>query len=154
MLSFCGICYAAPVSDKAVEPNNTVLRLYKDFAWEVLLDTSELKVQGLIDQPRPVLTRYFDNKLVELLLADRACAEKNGVCKLDYLPWWGGQDPGASDLQILATEDPSIINVHFKYPGNSQLIRLKFVMTQTKAGWRISDIIDGAGNSMLRTLTQ
>jgi hypothetical protein len=152
MLSLCGICYAEVSDEKAAESKNTVLSLYKDFAWEAVLKTADLNLTGLLDQTRPVLSRYFDNQLVNLLLADRVCAEKNGICNLDYLPWWGGQDPDASDLQIQPTENPKVIMVRFKYHGNESLIKLKYVMTKTKAGWRIADIVEESGNSMLKTL--
>jgi hypothetical protein len=124
--------------------------MYKDFAWEIAPDHPEKP--GLIDQPRAVLSRYFDDSLTNLILEDRACAEKaQAVCHLDFSPIWDSQDPGAKDLKVSATNDPAVVKVTFRYPGNGELMTLTYPMAKTKSGWRIHDITY-ASHESLRTI--
>jgi hypothetical protein len=116
-----------------------VSQLYKDFGWEIALNHPDKP--GLIDQPRAVLRRYFDDSLTSLILADRACAERtHEICRLDFSPIWDSQDPAASGLKVSATSDPSVVKVTFRYPGSNELMELSYRMTKTKDGWRIHDI--------------
>ena len=75
-----------------------------------------------------------------LILKDRACTEKKGMCNLSFVPIWGSQDPGARDLTVEKTDKPNIIIVKFRYPGNDEKVELKYRLTKTAKGWRISDV--------------
>jgi hypothetical protein len=128
-----------------------VSQLYKDFAWEAVPDHAEKP--GFIDQPRAVLRRYFDDNLTNLILADRACAERtHEICRLDFSPIWDSQDPAASGLKVSATKDPSLVRVTFRYPGSNELMDLLYRMTKTKDGWRIHDITYHSHASLLSLL--
>ena len=134
---------SVPVTATSVRPGpndqeSIVLQLYRDFAWEAVMNQPTWK--GLIDQPREILERYFDEKLTSLILQDRACAKKQGLCKLDFLPIWGSQDPMASDLEVHQSAKPSIVSVKFRIPSNNETVILFFQMSKTKKGWRISNI--------------
>jgi hypothetical protein len=108
---------------------------------------------GLIEQPRAVLRRYFDDSLTNLILEDRACAERtHEICRLDFSPIWDSQDPAASGLKVSATKDPSVVRVTFRYPGNNELMDLSYRMTKTKDGWRIHDIAYDSHASLLSLL--
>lgn len=121
-------------SSRAID---TVVQLYKDFAWETLLE-EPLSQPGLIDQPRSVLARYFDDSLTTLILADRACvARKRAICNLDFLPLWDAQDIGARGIKVLATPDPSVVHVQIRY---SRPVRLVYQLRPGPSGWRIHDI--------------
>jgi hypothetical protein len=132
-------------------PDVVVSQLYKDFAWEVVPDHAEKP--GLIDQPRAVLRRYFDDGLTNLILEDRACAERtHEICRLDFSPIWDSQDPAASGLKVSPTKDPNVVRVTFRYPGSNELMELSYRMTKTKDGWRVHDIAYHSHASLLSLL--
>jgi len=141
---------AVPRPPKANSQQGTVLKLYRDFAWEAVMDVPGW--DGLMDQPRKVLDQYFDEKLTSLILRDRACAEKKGMCRLDFCPIWASQDPSAGDLQVEPSDKPNYVSVKFRYPSTNEKVELKYRLTQTPKGWRISDII-GPDWSLLNILT-
>ena len=70
---------AASLPKATTEQEAIVIQLYKDFSWEVVMHHTTLK--GLLEQPREILEKYFDGKLTSLILQDRACAKKKGMCK-------------------------------------------------------------------------
>lgn len=143
-----GVRAAMPING----PVALVTRLYKAYAWEAVIEQPDLSSSDLFEQPRNVLAQYFDKHLVELILQDRECAEKaHEVCRLDFMPMWSGQDPGATDLVIRQTGKAKIVSVQFRYPGNGELITLSYQLSQTAEGWRISDI-RGASFSLLSVL--
>jgi hypothetical protein len=128
-----------------------VAQLYKDFAWEAAAGHTEKP--GLIEQPRAVLSRYFDDGLTSLILADRACVERTKeVCRLDFSPIWDSQDPAASGLKVSATKDPSIVKVSFRDSGSGDVTELTYRMVKTKAGWRVHDIAYKSHESLLTLL--
>jgi ABC-type transporter MlaC component len=128
-----------------------VSQLYKDFAWEAVPGHADKP--GLIDQPRAVLRRYFDDSLTNLILGERACVEQtHEICRLDFSPIWDSQDPAAKGLKVSATKDPGIVNVTFRYPESNELMELSYRMTKTKDGWRIHDITYHSHASLLSIL--
>ncbi len=131
-----------PAQPAEADAKDVVATLYRDFAWEAVIDEPRMADQALIDQPRPVLSRYFDGNLVDLILRDRRCvAQSHDMCRLDYLPIWDGQEPRAYDMKILGNKDPSVVAVNFRYPGNGEAIELTYQMAKTNLGWRIHDIM-------------
>lgn len=134
---------------KANSPDGIVFKLYRDYAWEAVMAQGW---DGLLEQPRKVLEQYFDEKLSSLILRDQACAEKEGMCRLDFDPIWASQDPSAGDLTVEKTKKADIIAVKFRYPSTNKKILLKYRVTKTSKGWRISDII-GEDWSLLAILS-
>jgi hypothetical protein len=128
----------------------TVLKLYRDFAWEAVMNVPGW--EGLIDQPRNILEEYFDQKITTLILEDRACAEKEGLCRLGFLPIWASQDPSAGDLSVEKSDKTNVVLVKFRYQTTGERVMLKYIMAETPVGWRISDII-GPDWSLLSILT-
>lgn len=128
---------AAPFQPNDSSPEGIVFKIYKDFAWEAVMSGP---YDGLMQQPQIVLEQYFDEKLTSLILKDRACAKKKGMCNLDFLPIWDSQDPSAGDLTVEKTNKPYIISVTFRYPSIDKKIELKYRVTKTTKGWRISNI--------------
>jgi hypothetical protein len=118
-----------------------VRRLYRDFAWEAVFSDPDVgKWVGLLQQPRSVLCRYFTPKLAELLVDDARCARKTrGICRIDFLPMWASQDPGATDL-VVSPAVRGIVDVGFTYPGNGEQFKLRYSLVRTAPGWRIADI--------------
>lgn len=150
LASASGTQAATPVNG----PVTLITTLYKNYAWEAVIEQPDLSSLDLFDQPRNVLARYFDERLVRLILRDRECAEKtHEVCRLDFMPMWSSQDPGAENLIIQQTDKAEIVSVQFRYPGNGELIKLTYQLSQTAKGWRISDI-RGASFSLLSVLSR
>jgi hypothetical protein len=141
---------AAPFQPNDSSPEGIVLKVYKDFAWEAVMAAEHY--DGLMQQPQIVLEKYFDEKLTSLILKDRACAKKEGMCNLDFLPIWDSQDPSAGDLTVEKTNKPNIIAVTFRYPSIDKKIELKYQVTKTTKGWRISNI-SGKDWSLLSILS-
>jgi hypothetical protein len=123
---------------KNSEQEEIVSQLYRDFAWEAVMHQPSWI--GLMDQPRGILERYFDKKLTTLILQDRTCAKKEGVCRLNFLPIWGSQDPSASDLEVQQSDKAHIALAKFRYPSTDEMVTLMYQLTKTSKGWRISDI--------------
>ena len=141
---------ASPHLSNTDSPEATVLKLYRDFAWEAVMEVPEW--EGLMDQPRKVLDQYFDDNLSSLILKDRACAEKEGLCRLDFLPIWDSQDPTARDLKVEKSGKPDVVLVKFRYLTTNEKVELKYRLSKTSRGWRISDIT-GQAWSLLSILT-
>lgn len=123
---------------KSSEQEAMVAQLYRDFAWEAVM--RQPNWIGLMDQPREIIERYFDKKLTTLILRDRACAEKEGMCKLSFSPIWASQDPSANDLKVQQSDKAEIVLVKFRYPSTNETVTLMYQLTKTSNGWRISDI--------------
>jgi hypothetical protein len=132
------VAYAASSGDR---PEDTVARMYKDFAWEAVIDEPRWDGEQLIEQPEPILRRYFDDRLTALILRDRACvAKSHEICRLNFDPIWASQDPGATELKVFPATSSNIVQVQFRYPGDKARIKLSYRMMRTARGWRIADI--------------
>ncbi len=141
-----GVAQATPVG--------VVAQLYRDFAWEAVMDEPEWRGHSLMEQPQTVLARYFDDGLIALLLADRACVSRtHEECRLDHLPIWDSQDPGATQLKVLGTPDSSVVRVSFRYPSDRTPIELAYHMVRTGRGWRIHDIVSRSAGSLRQQLS-
>jgi ABC-type transporter MlaC component len=144
---------APPPSSGAVK---AVAKLYRDYAWEAVIEEPSSSELELFQQSRNVLEQYFDRNLATLILRDRRCSETtHEICRLDFMPMWSSQDPEAIGLKVLPTSDPSVVSVEFIYPGNSIHIKLSYYLSKTADGWRISDIrgsTDGSNWSLLSIL--
>ena len=146
IFSFASICMlilligVAVAASSGEKPEDTVARIYKDFAWEIM-NAPISKRATLIEQPEKILLQYFDDRLTALILKDRACVTKtHEICRLDFAPIWASQDPSADDLKIYPATSSNIVRVQFRHPGDKSLIKLSYRMTKTARGWRISDI--------------
>lgn len=119
-----------------------VAQLYRDFAWEVVVDEPIWHGHSLAELPRKALARYFDDSLVKLFLNDRACEEKGqGICRLDFDVIWDSQDPaGANAVNVTATKDSNVVAVAFRRGSNGETTKLRYSVVRTKAGWRIRNI--------------
>jgi len=143
----------APSAKGQATAVGAVTRLYRDYAWEAVIDQPDQSSLTLMGQPRDVLRRYLDDSLTDLVLADRACARKQGECALDWVPIWDSQDPGgASGIRIAAASDSSVVAVTIRYRSDSSLVRLAYHMVKTARGWRVHDIVSARGVSLLDQL--
>ncbi len=146
---------ALPFGARGNEPANAVAlvaELYRAYAWEVVISEPSLG-SGLFGEPREVMERYLAPELVEGVLADRQrSADSGDIGALDYAPMWASQDPGASQLRIIAGARPTEVRVEFDYPGNGQRIGIDYRLVQTVRGWRVLDIRSDGGDWLLEGL--
>jgi hypothetical protein len=133
-----------------------VAQLYRDFAWEAVVETPDWHGHDLLDQPRAVLSRYFDDALVRLWLADRACGIRtHEICRMNFLPIWDSQDPSGTFVNIAATADRMVVRVELRHPAYTEPRYLNYRLVETSAGWRVHDISreGGDGWSLVRLLS-
>lgn len=137
-------------------PAAVVAKLYADFACEAADDAHGCtRGHELIDQPKAVLSRYFDPRLVRLWLADRACAAKSQeICNLDFAPLWASQDPEGITVQILPAADSAHVDVELRTPHASSPRVLRYSLIRTPGGWRIHDISFGREWSLVALLSR
>jgi hypothetical protein len=153
----CGLLVMLPKTAVLAEPQTAkalVAQLYKAYAWEEDASSNSNR-RTLVQEPREVLTQYFDNKLTGLILKEQACVKKTKeICGLDFPPIWASQDPSVSKkLNISTTNNPEIIVVAIHYVENKPL-KLTYHVVETKAGLRISDIEYSNSPSLLKILSQ
>lgn len=132
---------------------DVVTQLYRQFAWEAMIEAPQAPDHDLLEQPRAVLSQYFDDQLTGLILRDRQCAAtSHEVCRLDFSPIWASQDPAATGLSIVGGADPEVVNVTFRDPRDRKLTHLSFHVRKGRTGWRIADIRYSSGPSLLTIL--
>jgi hypothetical protein len=132
-----------------------VAQLYREFAWEVVVEEPMWRGHAFIEQPRVALARYLDSSLTTLLLADRECERRTqGICNLDFDPIWDSQDPGATGLKVTGTRDPTVVSVRFRQFPTGNEVALSFHVVHTQAGWRVHDVRYPNGSSLLGILSR
>lgn len=133
-------------------PLDPVVRLYRDFAWEAMIDTPT-DGPRFLSQSDVVWGRYFSPRLVKLLRNDRRCVSRTReICKLDFNPIWASQDPGAVRLMVVQGDTPTTVNVSFDCPGNGQRISLRFLLVRSGARWLVDDIHYADGQQLRKIL--
>ena len=133
-----------------------VRQLYTDFACEAVLDDPECDSQHeFIDQPQSVLAKYFDNRLVQLWLADRRRALRTReVGNLDFSPMWDSQDPSGTFVTISPTMDSTLVQVELRHPYYTEPRYLDYRLAKTSTGWRIHDISRRGKWSLVQLLSR
>ncbi len=145
----------AVVSGQQGDGVRTVAQLYRDYAWEAVMEEPGGAAFALVAQPRNVLAKYFDDELTALLLKDRECARRTkGICNLGFSPLWASQAPGASALKVTGTSDPAVVAVTFRHPDETTPTTLQYRVRRTPAGWRIQDIVYAEIGSLVKLLKQ
>lgn len=153
-------CGLAPVTASAgektaVSAKEPVVKLYRDYAWVVLIDDPGL--QGLSTRSQKELSKYFTPSLASLLEKDRKCVEETReICSLDFDPIYDSQDPdGAHQLRVEPMNVDHVVRVTFSPRGSSpEITELKFKMVDTSSGWRIDDIVYRGHESLRALLTR
>lgn len=138
--------YSDSSSASTDSPENIVSNLYRDFPPD--------GKEAVHWQKKDVLAKYFDNNLVDLFLKEQECSERDkGICNIDFMILYDAQDYQITEFHIDAF-DPvkKVVNVRFKNYNKPTLI--VYQMSETPAGWRISDIRYEKGHSLVETLKQ
>lgn len=104
--------------------------------------THASKPPEILVDDRATLQRFFDDGLVDLLLADFACQKRGGgVCKLDWDPFVGAQDWKIEHVSMARLEsgpDEALLEVKFDNLGKPMVI--DYSLVKLDRGWRIHDI--------------
>jgi hypothetical protein len=156
--AFVAMSVLVPGADQTREDraDAIVSQLYADYAWEVVLRDNDART-ALLDEPRSVLSKYFDDSLVQLIVRDAECRKRTmGACRLNGSPIWDSNDPSAHDLSVVSTNDSSIVRVEFRrrgFRGADEVVRLSYTMVKGRAGWRVKDIVRADGTSLVRVLS-
>lgn len=136
-----------------------IRRLYATFACETVSVYACGPHGSFTDQPRSVLAQYFDEELVRLWFADRACrhvVDAEDICwfdKLDFSPIWSSQDAVGTTFLVRSTADPSVVIVELHLQSGDQTV-LRYSLINTATGWRIHNISNGKLWSLLTMLTK
>jgi len=144
---------ALPLAAFAAEPPSpqvaAVIKLYQAFAYEAVVDYP--LEPGFIDQPKEVLLRHITPNLYELIHRDRVCTiTKHEICRLDFVPLWGNQDPSGSTVNFEAGSTSNAVVAHLR--TNSYTSKLTYSLVQTKAEWRVDNIAYDDGRPTLKEL--
>jgi hypothetical protein len=135
------------------KPEEVVAWLYRDFSWEVTMGDQYWQNGTLIEQPREVLSQYFSDEMVSLIIKERACVKaKHELCNLNFDPIFVSQDPSAVDLEISHADKSNTVHVRFRYACSQERVNLYFKIEKTARGWRVSNITYGDGKSLLKIL--
>jgi hypothetical protein len=153
MLCAFGLSTPAQPATPGATAVSAVAKLYQDFAAEAVIDSPELSIEDLFGRPKATLSRYLDDALVSLVLADRACSRRTQeVCSLDFSPIWDAQDAVGTVVKISDAKDPSRVLVELQTPDHKDLRRLTYRMVKTPAGWRVHDIEYDSHESLVAML--
>jgi hypothetical protein len=130
---------------KPGDPATLVLKIYDNYP-----GGGEKVIKN---EPREVLSKYFDNKLTELIISNQDCEKiERGVCDIDFDILFAAQDVDVSNLNFCANADGDVVEARFFNFGNPEVVRYR--LTSVTAGWRISDIIYSDDSSLVETLSQ
>ena len=118
---------------KKGEPESVVQDLYKNYTWNVR------KANAIQNEPKEVLSKYFDKNLASLLFKNHECqVREQGICNIDTDILYAAQDFEITDFRICAMSADNMVSVRFKNMGVPQVV--KFKLSSTAAGWRVSNI--------------
>jgi hypothetical protein len=112
--------------------------------------------KGIPFDNKKVLSQFFTEDLTALFLRNAECQKlTRSVCNLNMDPVYNAQDYGNSPLNLkvkkVASEPQLRYEVTFTNIGRTTLI---IELSNTKAGWRISDILYSSKDSLRALLSQ
>lgn len=104
---------------------------------------------------RKLQQRFFDANLANLIWKDLTETPQDEVGHLDFDPLYNAQDISITRFRIGAPAlEGDKATVHVTFQNYDRKENLKFLMTKTAAGWKISNIEYGEGFDLLKILTE
>lgn len=104
---------------------------------------------------RKLQQRFFDQNLAGLLWKDLTETPEDEVGRLDFDPLYNAQD---IHITLFRIGTPSLEGDHatviVTFNNYDRKENLKFLMTKTSTGWKISNIDYGEGSTLLKILTE
>ena len=99
--------------------------------------------------------RFFDANLANLIWKDLTETPPDMVGHLDFDPLYNAQDIHITRFRIgAATLEGDKATVPVTFQNYDRKENLKFIMTKTATGWKISNIDYGSGYVLLKILTE
>ncbi|HVF42021.1 MAG TPA: DUF3828 domain-containing protein [Pyrinomonadaceae bacterium] len=108
-----------------------------------------------VKEGRKLQQRFFDENLADLIWKDLTETPRDEVGHLDFDPLYNAQDIRITRFRVGAATlegDKATVNVTFQNYDRKE--NLKFLMTRTASGWKISNIDYGSGHDLLKILTE
>ena len=108
-----------------------------------------------VKEGRKLQQRFFDENLANLIWKDLTETPQDEVGHLDFDPLYNAQDTRITRFRIgAATLEGDKATVHVTFQNYDRKENLKFLMTKTAAGWKVSNIDYGSGYDLLKILTE
>lgn len=104
---------------------------------------------------RKLQQKFFDQKLAALIWKDLTETPEGELGNLDFDPLYSAQDMKIRNLRVGASSikgDTATVPVTFM--NYDQHVRIDFRLVNTKAGWKISNILYGGGSDLVQILSQ
>jgi hypothetical protein len=108
-----------------------------------------------VKEGRKLQERFFDANLAGLIWKDLTETPQDEVGRLDFDPLYNAQDIHITRFRVGAPAlegDKATVPVTFQNYDRKE--NLKFLMTKTAAGWKISNIDYGEDFNLLKILTE
>jgi hypothetical protein len=108
-----------------------------------------------VKEGRKLQQRFFDENLASLIWKDLTETPQDEVGRLDFDPLYNAQDTRITRFRVGAPAlegDKATVPVTFQNYDRKE--NLKFLMTRTASGWKISNIDYGEGFDLLKILTE
>ena len=108
-----------------------------------------------VKEGRRLQQRFFDDNLANLIWKDLTETPQDEVGRLDFDPLYNAQDIHITRFRVgppALDGDKATVQVTFSNYDRKE--NLKFLMTKTAAGWKISNIDYGEGFNLLKILTE
>jgi hypothetical protein len=106
-------------------------------------------------QGRKLQQQFFDQKLAALIWKDLTQTPDGEVGNLDFDPLFNAQDTQIKNFRVGASAvkgDTATVPVTFV--NFDQKVRIDFRLVNTKAGWKISNIVYGGDSDLVKILSQ
>src|SRR5215212_6497445 len=108
-----------------------------------------------VKEGKKLQARFFDDNLADLIWKDLTETPQDEVGRLDFDPLYNAQDIRITRFRVGAAAlegDRATVPVTFQNYDRKE--SLKFLMTKTASGWKISNIDYGTGYDLLKILTE
>lgn len=108
-----------------------------------------------VKEGRRLQQRFFDENLAGLIWKDLTETPRDEVGRLDFDPLYNAQDISITRFSVgAATLEGDKATVPVTFQNYDRKENLKFLMTKTATGWKISNIDYGEGFTLLKILTE
>lgn len=108
-----------------------------------------------VKEGRKLQQRFFDENLANLIWKDLTETPQDEVGHLDFDPLYNAQDIHITRFRVGAPAfEGDKATVHVTFQNYDRKENLKFLMTRTATGWKISNIDYGEGFNLLKILTE
>jgi hypothetical protein len=106
-------------------------------------------------QGRKQQQRFFDQKLAALIWKNLSETPEGEVGNIDFDPLYNAQDTQIKNFRVGAsTVKGNTATVPVTFMNFDQRVRIEFRLVNTKAGWKVSNILYGGGMDLVQTLSQ